>query len=154
MSSQRTFRVLIVAALIGGASLAVGGLLAGSVPASSASVATPAMLVQWTWTGNGGTDGFVNDCNWQPPGICTDAGFPDGTDDDPTIPVVSGEWGIILFDFSYLSTLTIGDMTILDGVDFDSDHHPHEMTAETLTIDADDDDITVTFTGTLEFTAN
>lgn len=116
MTLQRTTRLLIAAALIGGASLAVGGLLAGSVPASSASVAAPAMLVEWTWFGTvGPTDtSWARDCNWTE-SICSTGGpYPDDANDHPTFPDNSGTaWAVDL------TAETIGDLEILEDVDFD-----------------------------------
>jgi hypothetical protein len=143
-----------VGALAAGTSLAITGLLVSSGPPTLA--AAPAMLTAYTWSGLGVGDGWVTHCNWHPGPLCLGSDYPDGTDDTATIPVKSGGgvWGDIIFDFNYQSTLELDDMTILDGVDFDSDHHPHTMTVDTLTIDATDDDVTVTFTGTLDYTAN
>lgn len=116
MKSQRTFRVLIAAVLIGGASLAVGGLLAGSVPVSSASSAAPAMLVEWTWYGTGGPsdNAWDLDCNWTT-SICSTGGpYPDDVNDNPTFPDNSGTaWAVDL------TAATIGELRILEDVDFD-----------------------------------
>ena len=138
MKSQRVFRVSIAAALIGVASLTVGGLLAGSVPASSFAAA-PAMLVQWTWTGNGGDDRWVSDCNWQPPGICTDAGFPDGTDDNATFPTNGASaWAVDLVDEE------IGDLTIKESVNFGAASGTPTLDVKKLSIVGSGEQITIT----------
>ena len=116
MTLQRTTRLLIAAVLIGGASLAVGGLLAGSVPASSASSAAPAMLTEWTWFGTGGPsdNSWDLDCNWTT-SICSTGGpYPDDVNDNPTFPDNSGTaWAVDL------TAETIGELRILEHVDFD-----------------------------------
>ncbi len=116
MTLQRTTRVLIAAVLIGGASLAVGGLLAGSVPASFASVAAPTMLVEWTWYGTGGPsdNSWDLDCNWTT-SICSTGGpYPDGVNDNPTFPANGGTaWAVDL------TAETIGNLELKEDVDFD-----------------------------------
>ena len=155
MRSQPAFRLLTAGVLIAGASLAVTGLLAGSAPASVA--AAPAMLANFTWSGADSGDGWLEMCNWHPAPSCSyNSPIPDGTDDHPTIPLVSGVWGDIFLDTPVNDPdLSVGDMTILDGVDFKGDNqNPKTLTVETLTINADDGAITVTFRQELEFIAH
>ena len=122
---------------------------------AAACTAAAALGATFTWTGGAGDDFWTTKTNWDAMGMPT-CDYPCTAGDDVLIPVEPGGavWGDIDLDFFDPFALTIDDMTILDGVDFDSDHHPHEMTAETLTIDASDDDITVTFRRVFELIAN
>ncbi len=140
MNAQRMFRVLIAAVLIGGASLAVGGLLAGSVPVSSASSAAPAMLVEWTWYGTGGPsdNSWDLDCNWTT-SICSSGGpYPDDAGDNATFPDNSGTaWAVDL------TTETIGDLELNEDVDFDGSAGTVTLKCDLLTFGGG---ITVTWT--------
>ena len=118
-----------------------GGLLAGSVPASSASSVAPAMLAEWTWFGTAGpTDtSWQRDCNWTT-SICSTGGpYPDDTGDNATFPTNGGTaWAVDL------TTEAIGDLTIEEDVDFGAASGTPTLDVEKLLIDADAGEVTIT----------
>ncbi len=82
--------------------------------------------------------------------------FPDDAGDDALFgvrPGGDGVWGDVDLDFN--GSITIRDMTIKDGVDFNGHQNQSPtLTVATLTIDATNDEITVTFTPFMDFVAN
>ena len=108
MRPKRMFRVLTVAALIGGASLAISG----SAPASSA--AAPAILAQFTWTGDAADDLFLSHCNWHPGETCSFTDPVPGAGDDAIFPTNGGTaWAVDLV------SVTIGSLGVHESINFD-----------------------------------
>lgn len=110
----------------------------------------------YTWSGTGTGNDDTNPDNWCDSEPCGTS-YPDGTDDDALFPVTppggNGVWGDVDLDFD--GSLEIDDMTIKAGVDFNGHSGtPPVLTVSTLTIDATNDDIMVTFNGKLNLTAN
>jgi hypothetical protein len=109
----------------------------------------------YTWSGwAAGNSDFTDPDNWCDSDPCGTS-YPDGNDDDalfPVRPYSNGSWGAVNLNFS--GGLTIDDMTIKDGVEFKGHGGEPHLTVSTLTIDATDDDILVTFSGKIALTAN
>ena len=123
---------------------------------AAACTAAAALGATFTWTGGAGDDFWTTKTNWDAMGMPT-CDYPCTAGDDVLIPVEPGGavWGDIDLDFFDPFALTIDDMTILDGVDFLGDNHnPRTLTVDTLTIDATDAAITVTFRRAIEYIAN
>ena len=118
MRSQRIFRVLTVAALIGGASLAISG----SAPAAAAT----ALLAEFTWTGDATDDLLLSHCNWHPGPTCSLTDPVPGAGDNATFPTNGGTaWAVDV------ETVTIDDLTLDEDVNFGA-----VSGAPTLTVDS------------------
>ena len=126
-------------------------LLAVAACAAAASGA----IYQWSGAAIGNSD-FTDPDNWCNSFPCGTT-YPDGTDDDALFPVfsdgVGNVWGVVDLDFN--NALTIDDMTIKDGIEFNG-HATNSpaLTVATLTIDATNAAITVTFKKDMDLTAN
>ncbi len=110
----------------------------------------------YQWSGTGGDDDYTNPNNWCTVEPCPTT-YPDDGGDDALFGVTPGGtgnvWGDVDLDFD--GALTIDDMTIKDSLDFKghSTNSP-SLTVATLTIDATDAAITVTFNDDMDFVAN
>ncbi len=110
----------------------MGGLtLAGSAPTSLA--AAPAMLAEFTWTGEAGDDLFSSHCNWHPGETCSFTDPVPGDGDNATFPTNGGTaWAVDLV------TVTIDNLTLEEDVDFGLVDAARTLTVDKLVIVGDE----------------